>query len=182
MLIDSHCHLDFPEFEAELPDVIARAHAAGVGRMITISTRVAKYDVYRAIAEAHDRVWFTVGTHPHRAHEEPDISVERLVELAAQEIQRNAARGVRAVCFSELPTRLDLPSIHTGYWDPVFKACEETETVLSIHVGSASRVVTGSKDAPPDVIAILFWVGSTVAVAAMFAGGIITASLALRRV
>jgi TatD DNase family protein len=55
MFIDSHCHLDFPDFASELPDVIARAHAAGVGRMITISTRVAKYDVYRAIAEAQRR-------------------------------------------------------------------------------------------------------------------------------
>jgi len=83
MLIDSHCHLDFPEFAAELPEVIARAHAAGVGRMITISTRVAKYDVYRAIAEAQEAVWFSVGTHPHQAHEEPDVSVEQLVALAS---------------------------------------------------------------------------------------------------
>jgi len=83
MLIDSHCHLDFPEFAAELPAVIARAHAAGVGRMITISTRVAKYDVYRAIAEANEAVWFSVGTHPHQAHEEPDVSVEQLVGLAS---------------------------------------------------------------------------------------------------
>ncbi len=82
MLIDSHCHLDFPEFSAELPAVIARAHAAGVGRMITISTRVSKYDVYRAIAEANEAVWFSVGTHPHQAHEEPDVTVEQLVALA----------------------------------------------------------------------------------------------------
>ena len=82
MLIDSHCHLDFPEFAPELPEVIARAHQAGVERMITISTRVAKYDVYREIAEAHESVWFSVGTHPHQAHEEADVSVERLVELS----------------------------------------------------------------------------------------------------
>ena len=83
MLIDSHCHLDFPEFAAELPAVISRAKAAGVERMITISTRVAKYDVYRAIAEAHEEVWFSVGTHPHQAHEEPDVSVEQLVGLSS---------------------------------------------------------------------------------------------------
>ena len=83
MLIDSHCHLDFPEFAPEIDAVIARAAAAGVGRMITISTHVARYESYRAIAENHANVWFTVGTHPHRAHEEPDISVERLVELAS---------------------------------------------------------------------------------------------------
>jgi TatD DNase family protein len=83
MLIDSHCHLDFPELAQERDAVIARAHAAGVGRMITIATSVAKYDVYRAIAEENETVWFTVGTHPHRAHEEPDTTIAQLVQLAA---------------------------------------------------------------------------------------------------
>ena len=83
MLIDSHCHLDFPELAAERDAVLARARAAGVARMITISTRLAKYETYRDIAEAHDAVWFTVGTHPHQAHEEPDTTVEQLVALAA---------------------------------------------------------------------------------------------------
>lgn len=82
MLIDSHCHLDFPDFAAERDQVVARARAAGVGRMITISTHVARYDTYRAIAEAYDDVWFTVGTHPHQAHEEPDVPAGRLVELS----------------------------------------------------------------------------------------------------
>ena len=71
------------------------------------------------------------------------------VELAAKEIERNAARGVRAVCFSELPTRLDLPSIHTGYWDPLFAVCEETRTVLCMHIGSSSKMPAASPDAPP---------------------------------
>ena len=57
-------------------------------------------------------------------------------ELASTEIQRNAARGVRAVCFSELPTRLDLPSVHTGHWDPMLAACNDTGTTLCMHVGS----------------------------------------------
>ena len=82
MLIDSHCHLDFPEFEPELADVIARAGAAGVDRMITISTSVPRYESYRRIAETFDNVWFTIGTHPHRAHEDPEASVAELVELA----------------------------------------------------------------------------------------------------
>lgn len=69
-------------------------------------------------------------------------------DLAAEEIRRNAARGVRAVCFSELPTFLGLPSIHSGYWDPMFRACEETSTVVSMHVGSSSTDPTGSPDAP----------------------------------
>jgi TatD DNase family protein len=83
MLIDSHCHLDFPEFAPEIDAVIARAAAAGVGRMITISTHIARYDSYRLIAEQHDNIWFSVGTHPHRAHEEPDIPLARIVELAS---------------------------------------------------------------------------------------------------
>ena len=82
MLIDSHCHLDFPEFAPEVDAVIARAKAAGVLRMITISTRVAKVDTYRRLAEAHDEVWFSVGTHPHHAHEEADIAAADLVDLA----------------------------------------------------------------------------------------------------
>src|SRR3954467_13916329 len=82
MLIDSHCHLDFPDFSADLPGVIARAKAAGVTGMLTISTRVAKADTYRAIAEAHPEVWHTVGTHPHGAAEEPDVAAETIAGLA----------------------------------------------------------------------------------------------------
>ncbi|HUZ66126.1 MAG TPA: TatD family hydrolase [Beijerinckiaceae bacterium] len=83
MLIDSHCHLDFPEFAPELASVIARANAAGVARLITISTSVARYETYRAIAEQNENVWFSVGTHPHQAHEEPEASIAQLAELSA---------------------------------------------------------------------------------------------------
>ena len=83
MLIDSHCHLDFPDFAPELDAVVARARAAGVARLITISTRVAKAATYRAIAERYEEVFFTIGTHPHQAHEEPDVSVADLVALSA---------------------------------------------------------------------------------------------------
>ena len=83
MLIDTHCHLDFPDFAPERDEVVARAKAAGVERMVTISTFVSRYDRYREIAEAYDNVWFTIGTHPHQAHEEPEASVEDLVRLSA---------------------------------------------------------------------------------------------------
>jgi TatD DNase family protein len=83
MLVDSHCHLDFPDLAGRLPEVLARARAAGIERMVTISTRVAHYDTYRALSEAHEDVLFTVGTHPHNAGEEPDVAPERLVELSA---------------------------------------------------------------------------------------------------
>lgn len=83
MLVDSHCHLDFPDFEPERDAVIARAKAAGVRTMVTISTRVARFDAYKAIAEAHDDVWCTVGTHPLSAHEEPDVPLDDYVALSA---------------------------------------------------------------------------------------------------
>jgi TatD DNase family protein len=82
MLIDTHCHLDFPELAADIDGVIGRAKAAGVKRMITISTRVAKADTYRALAEAHEEVFFTVGTHPHYADQELDVTAEQLVRLS----------------------------------------------------------------------------------------------------
>jgi TatD DNase family protein len=82
MLIDSHCHLDFPELKAELHSVLARAKAAGVGLVVTIGTRVRRFEEVLAIVEAHDNVFCSVGTHPHNAAEEPDITVEELVELS----------------------------------------------------------------------------------------------------
>ena len=82
MLIDSHCHLDFPELNAELDAVLTRARAAGVGLMVTISTRVGRFNELKAIVEAHDDVFCSIGTHPHNAAEEPDIMIEELVELA----------------------------------------------------------------------------------------------------
>lgn len=83
MLIDSHCHLDFPELAADRPGVLARAAEAGVSGMVTISTRVKRFDEIKAIAEAHDNIWCSVGTHPHQAHEELDVTADDLVRLSA---------------------------------------------------------------------------------------------------
>ncbi|HEV2515633.1 MAG TPA: TatD family hydrolase [Devosia sp.] len=83
MLIDSHCHLDFPELAADRAGVLARAKAAGIDGMVTISTRVKRFDEIKAIAEAHVEVWCSVGTHPHHADEELDIFTEDLVRLSA---------------------------------------------------------------------------------------------------
>jgi TatD DNase family protein len=82
MLIDTHCHLDFPDFAPEEAQVIARAKARGVGRMITISTHVTKFATISAIAERYEDVFCTVGTHPHHAHEEPEASAAELIALA----------------------------------------------------------------------------------------------------
>ncbi len=75
--------------------------------------------------------------------------------LAAAEVRRNAARGCHAVCFSEIPPHLGLPSIHSGYWDPFFAACAETQTVVCMHIGSSSRMPATSPDAPVAVAATL---------------------------
>ena len=81
-LVDSHCHLDFPDFAGETGAVVARAAAAGVTRMVTICTRLRQADAVRAIAEAHAGVWWAAGSHPLHVHEEPLATVEALVELA----------------------------------------------------------------------------------------------------
>ncbi|MDO9523963.1 MAG: TatD family hydrolase [Gemmobacter sp.] len=81
-IVDSHCHLDFPDFEGELPDILDRARAAGVTRMVTICTRLRHEPRVRAIAEAHAGVFYAAGTHPMSAAEEPLATVEELVALA----------------------------------------------------------------------------------------------------
>jgi TatD DNase family protein len=81
MLVDSHCHLDFPNFAAELDAVVARARAAGVGRMVTICTRVRKFAQVLAVAEKFPEIFCSVGTHPHNAHEELDIDSNALIAL-----------------------------------------------------------------------------------------------------
>jgi TatD DNase family protein len=83
MLIDTHCHLDFPDFDAERDAIIERARVAGVEQMITISTRVKKFDTILAIAENYANVFCSVGTHPHNADEELDIEPDDLVRLSA---------------------------------------------------------------------------------------------------
>ena len=83
MLVDSHCHLDFPDFASKLDAVVARAAAAGVGHMVTISTRVRRHDQVLAIAERFANVTCSVGTHPHHADEELDITAADLVARAA---------------------------------------------------------------------------------------------------
>jgi TatD DNase family protein len=82
MLVDSHCHLDFPDFGAELDAIVARAGAKDVGFMVTISTRVRRHAQVLSIAERFSNVCCSVGTHPHHAHEELDISADELIERA----------------------------------------------------------------------------------------------------
>lgn len=82
LITDSHCHLDFPDFQGELPDILTRARAAGVHRMVTICTRLKNEPAVRALAEAHEGVFYAAGTHPMSAAEEPMATVAELVALA----------------------------------------------------------------------------------------------------
>jgi TatD DNase family protein len=82
VLVDSHCHLDFPDFAEERDAIVERARAAGIVRMVTISTHVHRFDAIRAIADTYDDVFCSVGTHPHNADKELDITADDLVRLA----------------------------------------------------------------------------------------------------
>lgn len=83
-LVDSHCHLDFDAFDEERDEIIDRAHAAGVQRMVTICTRVRQFERIYAVAQSYDSVFCSVGTHPHNAGEETDVTTKDLLELAAK--------------------------------------------------------------------------------------------------
>lgn len=158
-------------------DVRARVHdmdLAGIWASLCFPSMVAGFAGAR-FAETHDpefglaamRAWNDwhleawVGAYPERFLAQ-QITWLRDPMIAAAEIRRNADRGFYSLSFPEQPEKLGLPSIYTGYWDPVMRACAETGTVLSLHVGSASSVVSGSSDAPPDVVASLFFVSSII--------------------
>ena len=81
-IVDSHCHLDFPDFNGDLPEILSRARAAGVTRMVTICTRLRNEPAVRAIAEAHDGVFYAAGTHPMSAAEEPMTTVDAIIALS----------------------------------------------------------------------------------------------------
>lgn len=83
LLIDTHCHLDFPDFEAERDDIVARAADIGVYKLVTICTRVKRFETILAVAERYDQVFCSVGTHPNNADEELDVTTEDLVRLSA---------------------------------------------------------------------------------------------------
>ena len=122
----------------------------------------------RAFNDWHLDVW--AGTFPGR------IIPNQLAwlgdpKIAAAEIRSNAARGFRAVSFSENPEKLGLPSLYTDHWDPFFTACEETNTVINLHVGSSSSTFVPSTDSAPAVLGALFPVnGMATAADWLFAG------------
>jgi TatD DNase family protein len=139
-LVDSHCHLDFPDFEGEIDRVVARAAEAGVTRMVTICTRLASEPKVRAIAEAHEGVFYAVGTHPMNVGSEPMARVEAL---------ETVARHPKMVAIGE--TGLDY-----HYTAETARAQQES---LRLHVEAARRtglpLVVHARAADADIARIL---------------------------
>ncbi|MCB0993671.1 MAG: amidohydrolase [Acidimicrobiales bacterium] len=153
--IDARIHdMDLNGVYASLNFPSSLAGFAGQRYQLGVSDPELALAVVRAANDWHLEEW--AGTHRGRiiACQVPWLLDP---ELAAAEILANAERGFRAVTFPELPERLGLPSLHTGYWDPFMAACEETGTVICLHVGSSSTAPTTSSDAPADTIGVLFF-------------------------
>ena len=140
LVVDSHCHLDFEVLQNDLPNVLARAETAGVGLMVTISSRVREIGTLLRIAEGNPNVFCTVGTHPHNAHEELGVTAEQLVEIA----QHPKVIGIGEV---GLDYHYDL------------SPKEAQEANFFVHIQAARRaglpVVIHSREAEDDTIAIL---------------------------
>ena len=139
-IVDSHCHLDFPDFDGERPGLIARARAAGVTRMVTICTRLRHEPRVRAIAEADEGVYYAAGTHPMHAAEEPLATVDELVALA---------RHPKFVGIGE--TGLDY------HYSADSRAVQQTS--LRVHIAAARitglPLIIHARDADADMAAIL---------------------------
>ena len=140
MLVDHHCHLDFPDLTADRAGVLQRARAAGVGLIVTISTRVAAYDTYRAIAEANPEVYFSVGTHPHNADAEPDVTTAQLVALARHPKCVAIGEAGLDYFYDKSSRTAQASGLRTH-----IRAARETGLPLEIH----------SRDADSDMLAIL---------------------------
>ena len=139
-LVDSHCHLDFPDFADELDDVVRRAGEAGVGRMVTICTRVTDFERVLALAEAYESVTCSVGNHPHEVGNEPEVTADHLVRLA---------RHPKVVGFGE--SGLDYHYEHSPR--------AQQQTSFRTHIAAAREarlpVIVHTRDADEDTIRIL---------------------------
>ena len=140
MLVDSHCHLDFPEFSDELDLVVARAGEAGVLHMLTICTRVTKFQQVREVAGRYKNMWCSVGVHPHNTEDEPEISSDDLMALADDP---------KVIAFGE--TGLDF------YYEHSSRAQQERS--FRAHINASRRlglpVIVHTRDADDDMIRIL---------------------------
>jgi TatD DNase family protein len=140
MLVDSHAHLDFPEFASERDQVIERARAAGVGRIVTISTRVRKFPYLKEIVERYDDVFCSIGTHPHNAAEESTVTADDL---------RAAAKHPKVVAIGE--AGLDY------HYDHSPRDAQERSFRLHIAVARETKLplVIHAREADDDIARIL---------------------------
>jgi TatD DNase family protein len=167
MLVDHHCHLDFPQFAADLDGLVARAGDAGVPLMVTISTRIRKFEQVHAIAERFPNVYCSVGTHPHNAHEELDIPVTEIVRLSQH--PKVVSIGEAGLDYHY---QHSTPSAQAAGFRNHIAAARETGLPLEIH----------TREADADTIAILedeYAKGAFPALLHCFTGG---RDLALRAV
>ncbi|WP_332065563.1 TatD family hydrolase [Bartonella sp. CB189] len=141
MLIDTHCHLDFEDFSQDFDNVIQRALDADVKRMITISTYVHKLDKLLEITQAYDQVFCSVGTHPNHAHEEQNITAEKLIHFS---------KHPKVVAFGE--TGLDY------YYD--YSSPKEQKKIFLEHIIAAREtqlpVIIHTRNADEDMAKILY--------------------------
>lgn len=132
MLIDTHCHLDFPDFDAERDAIIERARQAGVTQMVTISTRVKRFETILAIAETYENVFCSVGTHPHNADEELDTTTADLVRLSAHPKVVAIGEAGLDYFYDNAPREAQVEGLHRH-----IAAARETGLPLVIHSRSA---------------------------------------------
>lgn len=135
MLIDTHCHLDFADFDAERDELVARAHAVGVFQMVTISTRVKKLPTLLALTERYPSVFCSVGTHPNNANEELDVTADDLVRLAESHDKIVAIGEAGLDYFYDTQTPTDQ---QTGFRRHI-EAARRTQLPLVIHSRSADE-------------------------------------------
>ena len=140
IIVDSHCHLDFPDFEGEIPDLVARANDAGVKRMVTICTKLKNEPSVRKIAEEHEAVYYAAGTHPMSAASEPLASVDQLIEI------------------SQHPKMVGIGETGLDYHYTA-ESAEIQKTSLKIHIEAARKtnlpLIIHSRAADEDMAAIL---------------------------
>src|SRR5438128_6673070 len=173
MLVDSHCHLDFPDFAAERDAVVGRARAAGVETMLTICTRLDQFDGVVAIAEAYDGIWCSVGAHPHEAADHGPLLVDQLLALT------NHPKVV-GIGETGLDFHYDLSprDIQERVFRTHIAAARATGLPLVIHAREADREIARilDEERPPPGVMHCFSSGRALAEAALALGFYISIS------
>ena len=136
LYIDSHVNLHAPQFDEDRDEVIVRARAAGVGLMVNICDRVSNFDAVYAFAEAHDDIWATAGTHPHEAKENPELSVQTLLDLAS----RPKVVGI-GECGLDFHYDLSPRDIQQSVFRTQIMAARESGLPLVVHTREADAVM-----------------------------------------